>query len=384
MKNWIRWWLRKLTGHEVLILRPDWKVLAQSEQYQIIGREGGQRYLPMHYNYQTEKEWRFVYRIRGNASGKLEYRLGTPREGTFFETQTEVRLPMDFVVSLADTGMLVNDRGVPGLPGKSIPRETVVLRADFRFQSDQGETLLRQTGHRVRLTGGPTDERYFCGLIYDAYDERSASLPKAILEIVQQYHPLQGKLLDIGCATGLLVEYALKLGLDADGVDFSAWAIEQANARAPGRCRTLDLDRAHAQDFSSTYDLIILNSVLEHLQDPERALKLLFQISRPRAVIYLETLNADSLMHRLLEKDWAGYQDYTHQSPWISADWLELAARRAGFRVVSLKRHGVWNDKGDDEVWAAFSNVIQLHPANVILQDHFGDLVQAILEKPGD
>ena len=44
-------------------------------------------------------------------------------------------------------------------------------------------------------------------------------------------------------------------------------------------------------------------------------------------VVYVETLNADSLMHRIMGDDWCGYSDFTHRSPWITADWLlETAA----------------------------------------------------------
>ena len=149
-----------------------------------------------------------------------------------------------------------------------------------------------------------------------------------------------GRFLDVGCATGLLVAAAQRRGLDAEGVDIYEWAVEKANARTGGRCRALDMDRAETSNFKSPYDIVVMHSVIEHLAEPERALRLLFEITRPDGIVFIQTLNADSLLHKLLGNDWEGYADYTHRSPWITAHWLETTALHIGFEVVGSDWRG--------------------------------------------
>jgi SAM-dependent methyltransferase len=174
----------------------------------------------------------------------------------------------------------------------------------------------------------------------------------------------------------------MKRGLDAHGVDFSSWAIERANSVTKGRCRRLDMDLATSTDFAERFNFIVLHSVIEHVSDPERLLKVIFEIAEPGAVIYIQTLNADSLMHCLLGRDWAGYTDYTHKSPWLTPDWLTDTAEKIGFSLLTIEREGVWNENSDDPVWRSFCDYLRLPPAAILLKDRFGDVVTLILRRP--
>jgi SAM-dependent methyltransferase len=180
------------------------------------------------------------------------------------------------------------------------------------------------------------------------------------------------------------VEEASKRGLDAEGVDFSEWAIGEANKRTADRCRVMNLDVATALDFPVAYDIITMHSVIEHLADPQKVLDLLFQISRPGAVVYVQTLNADSMMHKIMETQWEGYTDFTHKSPWISRDWLTGASIKTGFEVVKVKTDGAWCENKHDEVWSAFKFVIQSYPSSLLLEEAWGDFLEVILRHPED
>lgn len=78
---------------------------------------------------------------------------------------------------------------------------------------------------------------------------------------------------------------------------------------------------------------------------------------------------------------WSGYTDYTHKSLWITADWINDTARQVGFEIASLRRYYVWNDNKFDDVWRVFTNLIQTYPANIILEDQFGDGIEVILRR---
>ena len=286
------------------------------------------------------------------------------------------------MVTLKDGQLFGNDKLLCLRSGTTVPHDARRLLARFEFQSDAGKWAVRDLGHRVRLRFDEVGKDYFCGSVYPDYESDAADLPQQILRELGTYAPLQGRLLDIGCAAGLLVKAALDRGLDAQGVDVSAWAIERANALTAGRCTRLDVDAATSGDFTDRFDFVVLHSVIEHVSDPQRLLNLAFQVAAPGAIVYIQTLNADSLMHRLLGDDWAGFTDYTHKSPWLTPDWLQDEADKIGFSVLSIRRDGLWNENLDDPAWHAFANYLRILPAAMLLEDRFGDVATLILQRP--
>jgi SAM-dependent methyltransferase len=225
-----------------------------------------------------------------------------------------------------------------------------MARGGFEFRPSTGGCMVRHTGHRLRLDAGHADEGYFQGQVYEDYERQAANFLPNILETIARHHPLRGRMLDIGCATGVLVKAAQDRGLDATGVDFSSWAVEKANALTGGRCRVLNMDEAAAGDFDSAYDIITMHSVIEHLADPRRVLDLLFRITAPGGLVCIHTLTADSLMSRIFKDQWEGFTDYTHKSPWLTSGWLSGACSQAGFECVEINNNGVWNENTHDEV----------------------------------
>lgn len=69
------------------------------------------------------------------------------------------------------------------------------------------------------------------------------------------------RVLDAGCAMGLLVEALVAREIDAHGVDISDYAIAQAAPALAGRCRVGSLTTT----LDAQYDLIVCIEVLEHM-----------------------------------------------------------------------------------------------------------------------
>ena len=78
--------------------------------------------------------------------------------------------------------------------------------------------------------------------------------------IVDLFHP--ATFLDVGCAMGILVGSMRELGVDAEGIDHSAYAIAKADPRAAGHLRVVDLLR---EPLDGRWDVISCIEVLEHL-----------------------------------------------------------------------------------------------------------------------
>src|SRR4030095_15820899 len=199
-----------------------------------------------------------------------------------------------------------------------------------------GKTSSRRMRHRIQGECAEIGGEYYNGSNYVDYDQQKALFGPEILDRLQAHGKIES-LLDLGCATGILLQHAKARGLKVSGIDVSAWAVERANQRlGDAVCQTLDLDQASPSDFPAQYDAVVLHDVLEHLADPLRALKLVTSILKPRGLVYCHTLNADSLLHRVLGRDWAGYSDYTHRSTWLTAAWLRDAFREGGFELLEF------------------------------------------------
>ena len=379
----------KLVGRDVLILSPQLAINYVSEDSIFISKTTNSRqihslnYLPIKYNYHTDADWKVLYEIRGATSGKLNWNLSTPRDGIFATTETPVNLPTTIEVWVKDNELYFNGKRLAIVAGKTLPLTTPVLIADFFFATKDGSMLRRRTAHRVRVdTVDLIDSNYYEGQVYGDYERDAQSVPREIFDSLKKYISTKGRFLEIGCATGLTVAYAAKEGFEAEGVDVSEWAVEQANKRSAGKCRVLNFDNASRTDFDGCYDVIVMHSVIEHLEEPEKAIQLLFDLCRPGGLVYIQTLNANSLMHALMNKDWGGYSDPTHKSPWISSEWLADISQQAGFESVSMKRYHLWNDNIYDEVWNALNKAFQLSPLSVLLEDGYGDAVELIARRP--
>src|SRR5271166_6581694 len=107
---------------------------------------------------------------------------------------------------------------------------------------------------------------FYEDLVDFAYDagrpERSIQARK-ILEIAHKLQP-GGRLLDIGAGSGFLVEQAIQMGYQAEGIEPSAWLQKMAAERGlPVRLGTFPHPAV-----SRRFDVITLIDVLEHVSDP--------------------------------------------------------------------------------------------------------------------
>ena len=85
------------------------------------------------------------------------------------------------------------------------------------------------------------------------------------------------RLLDVACGPGYVTAAAAKLGADALGVDFSSEMTACARERYSGlRFEEGDAERLHFEDGS--FDAVVMNFGMLHLENPERAILEAFRV----------------------------------------------------------------------------------------------------------
>lgn len=98
---------------------------------------------------------------------------------------------------------------------------------------------------------------------YERYD-RDTSNANVAAYLVWRWFDV-GRTLDVGCATGFVVEALRELGVDARGVDVSQYAVEQAALGARGHIGYGDLSR-RLPFPDGRFDLVTVLETLEHLE----------------------------------------------------------------------------------------------------------------------
>lgn len=96
-----------------------------------------------------------------------------------------------------------------------------------------------------------------------------------LISFIEKYIPYNGKILDIGSATGTLSIYFASLGLTVDGLELSKNAINIANINKKIlKIKNVTFLNDSIEEFVThkKYDLIVCFEVLEHIQDDKKCL----------------------------------------------------------------------------------------------------------------
>jgi 2-polyprenyl-3-methyl-5-hydroxy-6-metoxy-1,4-benzoquinol methylase len=184
------------------------------------------------------------------------------------------------------------------------------------------------------------DGTYFSGSAELGYDDYAAEAPalrrtfaRRLRELAR--HSPGGRLLDVGCGTGLLVEAALAEGWDAYGIDASAHAVQQAQRTLGARVRAGTLEQA---DFGAPFDLVTGFDVFEHLYRPRIFVREAAARLRPGGCLALATPNYASWLRRLLGRRSVSFKIPEHVA-YYDPRTLALAVAEE-FRVVELRWTG--------------------------------------------
>jgi SAM-dependent methyltransferase len=116
------------------------------------------------------------------------------------------------------------------------------------------------------------------------------------------------RILDVGCGNGLFLLVAKELGFETHGVEPSSAMCERVNAKGltVTQCAIDEYENYHQ------YDLIVLNSVIEHLSDPSKEIQFIAERLGPKTVMCFQQAVYDGLIPKLLKSTWYGWAPEEH------------------------------------------------------------------------
>jgi SAM-dependent methyltransferase len=137
------------------------------------------------------------------------------------------------------------------------------------------------------------------------------------------------RLLDIGCGNGVMLDRMKLLGWDVEGIETDPVACKLANAKHSKVYLSELAGRKYADDH---FDVIILNHVLEHANDPIRLTKECHRILKPNGKIIIVTPNALSFGHRHFKESWRGLEPPRHIFIFNTKN-IRIIAEESGFDI---------------------------------------------------
>lgn len=140
-------------------------------------------------------------------------------------------------------------------------------------------------------------------------------------------------ILDVGCGSGLSLLEAQVLGAKAYGIE----ADPNIRRIADELGLRVHIGSLHDRPFPGvSFDMIVLNQVIEHIPDPDIALSALKERLKPTGRVVLVFPNRRSLWQRLSGQKWINWHIPYHLHH-FDADGFKAFAKRHGFKVIRQK-----------------------------------------------
>ena len=124
-----------------------------------------------------------------------------------------------------------------------------------------------------------------------------------LLDLIGE-HVASGRLLDVGCGHGLLLDEARRRGYDVVGLELSRAAARHAREKLG-----LDVREVPLEEFASweSFDVVVLADVIEHLEDPVEAVERCARLLRADGALCVVTPDPSSVTARMAGSRWWGY-----------------------------------------------------------------------------
>jgi SAM-dependent methyltransferase len=179
--------------------------------------------------------------------------------------------------------------------------------------------------------------------------ETPAFVKQRLEEITGEFTPYRqtGRLLDLGCGAGDLLQAARKHGWQAQGIDVSSHATKHVRELGfevfEGELKDAAFPAAH-------FDVITAAELLEHIFDPHALVEEVARILRPGGLFWVTTPHARGLSARVLGLKWRCIWPPEHLQL-FSEGGLKALLRDAGFSKIRVDTTGgnpleIWNAMG--------------------------------------
>lgn len=149
-----------------------------------------------------------------------------------------------------------------------------------------------------------------------------------------QTHISQGKVLDVGCSGGFFLN-VLSSKFEKHGVEIDEEAVRYAREHFPFGDNVLCRALEEVPYAASSFDLVVMRGVIEHLPDPVAAIAKVGSLLKPDGCFFISaTPNVDSFCADLYREKWNQFHPVRHLW-YFNVATLSRLCERAGLKLVA-------------------------------------------------
>ncbi len=197
----------------------------------------------------------------------------------------------------------------------------------FRFVRCRVCSLVYQRPRPVfddlRVRYGPDYFSYELANEQDFFTLMKQGLADVAFDSASDPFPRPRRFLDVGCATGMLVQEMTGKGWEASGVDLCRESAEYGMRTRGVRIRVGTLEEAAFP--AGSFAAVHFSHLIEHVPDPRAFLAEVRRILQPGGLAAITTPNVDGMQARLFRQQWRS----------AIADHLTLFSRKTLRRMVA-------------------------------------------------
>lgn len=144
----------------------------------------------------------------------------------------------------------------------------------------------------------------------------------------------RGKVLDIGCATGVFLEMISKEGFEPYGIDISSFIIDYLKISYGFHVFSGQLNDVGFEE--KVFDVVTMHHILEHLPDPAKFLNdEVRPILKDDGILVVEVPNFRSFESKINREEWEDLRPEEHLAQ-FTPQTLRLCLEKAGFKIKRI------------------------------------------------
>lgn len=182
-------------------------------------------------------------------------------------------------------------------------------------------------------------ETHYSNYTYNSDETLSPITIKSYNLLLDEFEKYRqtNKILDVGCGRGWFLQEAKKRGWEVYGTEYSKAAIK-ACINNGIEVKEGELELSFFQN--SKFDVITSFEVIEHINNPNKEIKLIAELLRKGGLFYCTTPNFNSLLRYYL-KDKYNIIEYPEHLSYYSKSTLNKVIIKNGFKKIKFLSTGI-------------------------------------------
>jgi len=214
------------------------------------------------------------------------------------------------------------------------------MNEKFLFESANGHKIYKNINTSLVYTKNfksPNYTKYHRDETYEKEKEHFKNIFKKRYSLVKKFKN-SGRVLDVGCSNGTLLEFFVEDG-------WEAWGIEPSKSYelVDKKIKVIHTKFEDANLKSNFFDVVILNHTLEHVIDPYIVVNKIYKILKKGGIVFIDVPNFGSLSSRILKSKWPFLLTNEHSYHFTKKSLTKILTDADFKQVYSETRSGIFD-----------------------------------------